>query len=88
MTEDKPPQDREAFLARPHLGVVSYENGLGYFIKPEDGNDNAIVGFNGIDPNELPENFQVGDKVEFHLDRESQGINASQWTKVEDDIEK
>jgi len=67
----------------PHSGVVTHINGLGYFIQPDD-RDNAVVGFNKIDPDKLPESFKIGDKVTFFLDEESQGANASKWERVED----
>lgn len=82
MTEMKP-EDREAFFAREHEGVVTFKDGLGFFIQPED-DDRAIVGFLDVDPNKLPEGFEVGQKVKFKLDRESRGTSASKWEKVEE----
>lgn len=82
MAETKP-EDREDFFAQEHEGVVAFKDGLGFFIQPED-DERALVGFLDVDPNKLPEGFEVGQKVKFKLDRESQGANASKWEKVED----
>jgi len=74
---------RENFLKATHKGRVAYKDHLGFFIQPAD-DEIALVGFNNVDPNELPEGFAVGDKVEFVLDQKSKGVNASKWSKVEE----
>ncbi len=66
----------------PRRGKVAFVEGLGFFITPKD-NDHAVVGFNNLDPDELPEGLNVGDEVSFSLDEESKGVNAAKWTKIE-----
>ncbi len=62
-------------------GVLVHREGLGYYIQPDDDN-HAVVGFPELRPDELPEGFEVGDKIRFNMDPERSG-NAARYSKIE-----
>jgi hypothetical protein len=62
-------------------GEIVRVGGLGCYIQP-DTDEHAVVGFPGIEPDELPDGFNVGDRIEFRMDTDRSG-NAKEYGKIE-----
>lgn len=64
-----------------NTGVLVQREGLGYYIQPDD-DEYAVVGFPELGHDELPEGFNVGDKIRFSMDP-NRSANATRYSKIE-----